>query len=304
MAPPNNGPWLSDININSSPCLESNYLRPATLDSLENGSSRKRKPDPAVQNTNKSAKKPRERRKEAQLVIQKEIEELDALEKENKELDDEETALKAKLQDMRNVYMDFIKKGQIVFIDDPSSTSSITSASSTMSDSSPVQQVPQMTTSYQTSGQTTPEFITPPPTPQDLVLTSMLENSIPSIYEHHIGYTEDPSSSAMHYVQIPVIQSMTSTLSPQWAAPPTPEDDVLLSPQHESTQLQNNLSLAMPSSHTEPASYEFSDLPTATNCQGLVDESILAAVEIDLDSINSIVIDAPLLSINDCDVIM
>merc|ERR1719500_1379920 len=148
--------------------------------------------------------------------------------------------------------MDFIKKGQIVFIDDPSSTSSITSASSTMSDSSPVQQVPQMTTSYQTSGQTTPEFITPPPTPQDLVLTSMLENSIPSICEHHIGYTEDPSSSAMHYVQIPVIQSMTSTLSPQWAAP-----------------------------------------PTATNCQGLVDESILAAVEIDLDSINSIVIDAP-----------
>merc|ERR1712242_337588 len=142
-----------------------------------------------------------------------------ALEKENKELEDEEMALKKRLQEMRNDYMNFIKNGQIVFVDNPtSSTSQTTSASPKLGESTPVPHFSQMRVQYQTSRQVTPESVTPqlattpPSTPEDY----MPECSIPSISEHSVGSPEDPSSSAVQCTQLPVIQCVPSAM-------PTPE---------------------------------------------------------------------------------
>jgi len=178
MAPPNNASCISDLGAT--------FL-------TEMGSPKKRKADPEIQNNNENAKRKRKNKKDTQMEIQKEIEDLAALEKENKELEDEETALKKRLQEMRNDYMNFIKNGQIVFVDNPTSAAS------------------QLTT-------------TPVSYPPD----SMLESSMPIISGHNVGYSED-SSSAVQCIQLPVIQCAPTAM--QRAAPPTPENDVSMSPQ-------------------------------------------------------------------------
>ena len=112
---------------------------------------------------------------------------------------------------------------------------------------------------------------TPPSTPQD----SMLESSISSISEHSVGNSEDSSSTAVQWLQLPVIQCAPTAM--QWAAPPTPENDVFMSPQpHPSVAIENVSNGAI----------------SATSCQTLVStESFYVTVEnIDLDSINSVVI--------------
>jgi len=236
MAPPNNASCLSDLNLNTASCLI-----PATLDNLEipgnnMGSPNKRKPDPAIQTCNKSAKRAKKSKKDIQMTIRMEIEELDALEKENKELEEEEMGLKKKLQDMRDVYMDFIKNGQIVFVENPPSASSTTTSSPKLKESLHLAHFPQLTAQYQTGGQVIPEsathdIATPPTTPEELVFDSMLENSIPSISVHSTGYSEDPSSSAVQYYEVPVIQCTTDSISRQWVAPPTPENGVFMTAQ-------------------------------------------------------------------------
>jgi len=95
MAPPNNASCISDLNLNTASCFGSSYLtedlRPATLDNaVEMASSKKRKSGPEIQNNNKSVKRMRKSKKDIQMTIQMEIEEVNALEKENKALEDEE----------------------------------------------------------------------------------------------------------------------------------------------------------------------------------------------------------------------
>jgi len=264
MAPPNNASCISDLGAS--------FL-------TKMGSLKKRKPDPEIQNNNKGVKRIRKKKKDTQKEIQKEIEDLAALEKENKELEDEETALKKRLQEMRNDYMNFIKNGQIVFVDNPTSTSQITSASPKLGESTPVPHFSQVTAQYQTRGteyatheSVSPQLATTPPsTPQDC----MLECSNPSISEHSVGCSEDSSSSAVQCIQLPVIQC--APIAMQWVAPPTPENDVFMSPQPPPSVSVENVS-------NGPFS--------ATSCQTLVStESFYVTVEnIDLDSINSVVI--------------
>jgi len=269
MAPPNNAPCISDLNLNTaSSSLGSTYLpevlRPATLDSPqfaeEMGSPKKRKPE--IQNNEKSAKRTKKSKKDTQMEIQMEIEEVKALEKENKELEDEEMALKKRLQEMRDAYMGFIKNGQILFVDNPTSTSSTVSASSKLEETSPVANVSQTKAQYQTIGQITPGFATPPSNSQDVVYDSMSENS--RIYGHDVGYSTDPSPPVVQCLQLPVIQCT----SQEWAAPPTPHDDVSMSPQPGPVL-------------AESISNDIQSLPTSWE-QDLV--------TVDLDSINSIVI--------------
>jgi len=271
MAPPNNASCTSDLNLNTTSCLGASFL-------TEMGSPKKRKPDPEIQNNNKGVKRIRKSKKDTQMADQKEIEDLAALEKENKELENEEMALKKRLQEMRNDYMNFIKNGQIVFVDNPtSSTSQTTSASPKLRESSHVPLSSQVTAQYQTSRQVTAESVTPQltTTPASTPQDSMLESSIPSISEHSVGCSEDPSSSAVQCIQLPVIQCAPSAM--KWAEPPTPENDVFMSPQpHPSVAVEN-----------------VSNGPlSATSCQNLVStESFYVIVEnIDLDSINSVVI--------------
>ena len=276
MAPPNNASCLSDLNLNTAPSLGSSYLtevlRPATLDcpqiDIEMGSPKKRKAGPEIQ---KSAKRIRKSKKDLQRTIQMEIEEVIALEKENKELEDEEMKLKKMLQEMRNVYMDFIKNGQIIFVENPTSSTPTTSASSKLEESSPVANFSQMTAQCQTIGQITPGPATPPSTSQDVVFDSMSANSIPSIYEHDVGYTKDPSPPAVQCLQLPVIQRTSDLVSSQWAAPPTPENDVSKSP------------LPGPFLAMEPVS---NDPSLTTSWQ----QTLFTVENIDLDSINSLVI--------------
>ena len=276
MAPPNNASCLSDLNLNTAPSLGSSYLtevlRPATLDcpqiDIEMGSPKKRKASPEIQ---KSAKRIRKSKKDLQITIQMEIEEVNALEKENKELEDEEMKLKKMLQEMRNVYMDFIKNGQIIFVENPTSSTPTTSASSKLEDSSSVANFSQMTAQCQTIGQITPGPATPPSTSQDVVFDSMSANSIPSIYEHDVGYTKDPSPPAVQCLQLPVIQRTSDLVSSQWAAPPTPENDVSKSP------------LPGPFLAMEPVS---NDPSLTTSWQ----QTLFTVENIDLDSINSLVI--------------
>jgi hypothetical protein len=256
MAPPNNASCISDHNLNTATSLGSSYLtqvlRPATLDSIqiavEMGSPKKRKPDPEIQNNDKSAKRMRKSKKDTQMIIQMEIEEVNALERENKELEEEEMKQKKVLQEMRNVYMDFIKNGQIVFVDNPTPTSRTTSASSQLGETSPVANLSQMTAQHQTIGQITPVAVTPPSTPQDVVFDSMSANSIPSMYGHDVGYSNDPSSSAVQCLHLPVIQCTSN----QWATPPSPENNVPMSPQPgpflAMESVSNDISSQMPTS--------------------------------------------------------
>jgi len=280
MAPPNNASCISDLNVNNTAsCLGSSYLtevlRPATLDSpqisVEMGSPKKRKLE--SQNNNKSVKRIRKSKKDLQMTIQMEIEEVNALEKENKALEDEEMKLKKMLQEMRNVYMGFIKNGQIVFVENPTSTSPAASASK-WEESAPTANVSQMTTQYQTTGQFTTKSITPgpatpPSTSQDVVFDSMSANSIPSIYGQDVGYSEDLSSSAAQFVRLPVIHYSSDPECPQWAALPTPENDVSKSP--------------LPFLAMEPVP---NDPSMATSLQ----ETLVTVENIDLDSINFVLL--------------
>lgn len=268
MAPPNSGTCFTELNPNTDSSLGSSYLpevlKHSTSDSpqfaAEMGSPKKRKSE--IQNKSVKRKSKKDIQKE---IIQMEIEEVNALEKENKALEEEEVTLKKRLQEMRSVYMDFIKNGQIVFVDKPTSTSPIASASLPMANFSqtPVQ--------YRTVGQITPGFATPPSTSQDVVFDSMSAN--PSIYGHNVGHSKDPSSPPVQCLQLPVIQCTSDFVSPQqWPAPLTPESDVSISPQPDPF-------LAM-----EPVS---NDLPSvSTGWQ----QAIVTVENIDLDSINACVI--------------
>merc|ERR1719234_1117545 len=79
---------LGIVPSNNASCI-SNLGASSFL--TEMGSPKKRKPDPVIQNNSKSAKRVRKSKEDTQKETQKEIEDLAALEKENKELEDEET---------------------------------------------------------------------------------------------------------------------------------------------------------------------------------------------------------------------
>ena len=90
------------------------------------GPSHKRKVGPNSQNEAKATKKRRQIKEDTQrLVVQREIEDVVALERENMELENEEMSLKQRLEHMQNTYLGFIEKGQIVFIENPTSAKSL-----------------------------------------------------------------------------------------------------------------------------------------------------------------------------------
>ena len=90
------------------------------------GPSQKRKAGPKSQNEAKATKKRRQIKEDTQrLVVQREIEDVVALERENMDLENEEMTLKQRLEHMQNTYLGFIEKGQIVFIENPTSAKSL-----------------------------------------------------------------------------------------------------------------------------------------------------------------------------------
>ena len=90
------------------------------------GPSQKRKAGPKSQNEAKATKKRRQIKEDTQrLVVQREIEDVVALERENMDLKNEEMTLKQRLEHMQNTYLGFIEKGQIVFIENPTSAKSL-----------------------------------------------------------------------------------------------------------------------------------------------------------------------------------
>ena len=90
------------------------------------GPSHKRKADPKSQNEAKATKKRRQIKEDTQrIVVQREIEDVLALERENMDLENEEMTLKQRLEHMQNTYLGFIEKGQIVFIENPTSAKSL-----------------------------------------------------------------------------------------------------------------------------------------------------------------------------------
>ena len=90
------------------------------------GPSHKRKDGPKSQNEAKATKKRRQIKEDTQrLVVQREIEDVVALERENMDLENEEMSLKQRLEHMQNTYLGFIEKGQIVFIENPTSAKSL-----------------------------------------------------------------------------------------------------------------------------------------------------------------------------------
>ena len=90
------------------------------------GPSQKRKAGPKSQNEAKATKKRRQIKEDTQrIVVQREIEDVVALERENMDLENEEMTLKQRLEHMQNTYLGFIEKGQIVFIENPTSAKSL-----------------------------------------------------------------------------------------------------------------------------------------------------------------------------------
>ena len=88
--------------------------------------SQKRKAGPKSQNEAKATKKRRQIKEDTQrIVVQREIEDVVALERENMDLENEEMTLKQRLEHMQNTYLGFIENGQIVFIENPTSTKSL-----------------------------------------------------------------------------------------------------------------------------------------------------------------------------------
>jgi len=212
---------LQDTQTMPMPNGESGHYSPTTLQELElencQAPSRKRKPGPKSQNGEKSPKKSRKSTKEEkQLLIQKEIEELSALEKENQDLANEEMALKQKLHDMQKTYLEYIKNKQIIYVENPTSTTSLplSPVSSNDGESSPMRlpaPAAWSPTSRGTSLLPTPDT-TPPSSPQDVVITSTPTSC-----------DVTPCLPDELFLPVPVIQHSTSNLPTEWAAPHSQE---------------------------------------------------------------------------------
>jgi len=90
-------------------------LLPTTLGGGVRQAGRKRKTDP---DNPENAKKCRGYREQQKKAVQGEKDDLESLEKENRELIKEETALKNQLERMRETYLGFINEGRLVWQDD------------------------------------------------------------------------------------------------------------------------------------------------------------------------------------------
>jgi len=88
--------------------------------------SHKKKAGQKSQSEAKATKKRRQIKEGTQrIVVQTEIEDVVALERENMDLENEEMTLKQRLEHMQNTCLGFIEKGQIVFIKNPTSVKSL-----------------------------------------------------------------------------------------------------------------------------------------------------------------------------------
>jgi len=275
---------------------ESGHFSPTTLQELElencQAPSRKRKPGPKSQNGVKSPKKSRKSSKEEkQLLIQKEIEELSALEKENQDLANEEMALKQKLHDMQKTYLEYIKNKQIIYVESPTSTTSLPlspvssndGGASPMSLPAPAAWAP---TSRGTSLLPTPDT-TPPSSPHDVVVTSAPTPSC----------DVTPCLSDELFIPVPVIQHSASNLPTEWAAPHSQERSACFQDQAFVTSFTSDsgnswqnyvpiVSTSFPS--TSPQTLE---LPSG-------DGTSLATLEIiDLNSISSFVVNNDIVNV-------
>jgi len=273
---------LQDIQM---PNGEPGHYSPTTLQELEldniQAPSRKRKPGPKSQNGEKARKKSIKTSRELkQLVIQKEIEDLAALEEENQELTKEETALKKKLKDMQDTYLEYIRNKQIIYVGNPTSTTSLPlSPVSSNDEEASLMRLPAPAawppTSQGTSLLPTPDT-TPPSSPQDVVV-----NSTPTSCD------VNPCLADGLFVPVPVIQHSTSNLPTEWAVPHLQEGNACSQDQAFVTSftldsgdsLQNDVQMvSTPFSSTSPQTLE---LPSG-------DGTSLATIEIIDLNLNSI----------------
>ena len=274
---------------------ESGQFSPTTLQELElencQAPSRKRKPGPKSQNGVKSPKKSRKiSKEEKQLLIQKEIEELSALEKENQDLANEEMALKQKLHDMQKTYLEYIKNRQIIFVESPTSTTSLplSPVSSNDGESSPMRlpaPAAWSPTSRGTSLLPTPDT-TPPSSPQDVVITSTPTSC-----------DVTPCLPDELFLPVPVIQHSTSNLSTEWAAPHSQEGNACFQDQAFVTSSTSDSGnpwqnyVPMVSTSFLSISPQTQDLPSG-------DGTSLATIEIiDLNSISSFVVNNDIVNV-------
>jgi len=284
---------LQDTQTMPMPNGESGHYSPTTLQELElencQAPSRKRKPGPKSQNGEKSPKKSRKSTKEEkQLLIQKEIEELSALEKENHDLANEEMALKQKLHDMQKTYLEYIKNKQIIYVENPTSPTSLplSPVSSNDGESSPMR-LPAPAAwappSRGTSLLPTPDT-TPPSSPEDVLIT----------------FAPTPTSCDVTpclpdelFLPVPVIQHSTSNLPTEWAVPHLQEgtacsqDQALITSfvPNSGNSCQDYVQMDVVSTPFPSTSPQTQELPSG-------DGTSLATLEIiDLNSINSYVVD-------------
>ena len=290
---------LQDTQTMPMPNGESGHFSPTTLQELElencQAPSRKRKPGPKSQNGEKSPKKSRKSTKEEkQLLIQKEIEELSALEKENQDLANEEMALKQKLHDMQKTYLEYIKNRQIIFVESPTSTTSLplSPVSSNDGESSPMRlPVPAAwaPTSRGTSLLPTPDA-TPPSSPQD-VLVSV--TSTPTSTSCDVN----PCLPDELFLPVPVIQHSTSNLSTEWAAPHSQEGNAC--PQDQAFVTSSTSDSGNPWQNYVPmVSTSFLSISPQTQDLPSGDGTSLATIEIiDLNSISSFVVNNDIVNV-------
>jgi len=281
---------LQDIQM---PNGEPGHYSPTTLQELEldncQAPSRKRKPGPKSRKGVNSPKKSRKSSKEEkQQLIQREIEELSALEKENQDLANEEMELKQKLQDMQNTYLEFIRNKQIVYVENPTSTTSLplSPVSSNDGGASPMRlpaPAAWAPTSRGTSLLPTPDT-TPPSSPQDVVVNSTQAQTSCEV---------NPCLPDELFIPVPVIQNSASNLPTEWAAPHSQEGNAC-------PQDQAFITSFLPYSGNSWHSYVQMDLVStpfpSTSPQTLElpsgDGTSLATIEIiDLPPINSFVVD-------------
>ena len=277
---------LQDIQM---PNGEPGHYSPTTLQELEldncQAPSRKRKPGPKSRKGVNSPKKSRKSSKEEkQQLIQREIEELSALEKENQELANEEMELKQKLQDMQNTYLDFIRNKHIVYVgsdENPTSTTSLplSPVSSNDGGASPMRlpaPAAWAPTSRGTSLLPTPDT-TPPSSPQDVVVNSTQAQTSCDV---------DPCLPDELFIPVPFIQQSTSNLPTEWAVPHLQEETACPQDQALITSFVPNSgnSWQMVSTSFLSTSPQSLELPSG-------DGTSLATLEIiDLNSISSFVV--------------
>ena len=277
---------LQDMQM---PNGESGHYSPTTLHELEldncQAPSRKRKPGLKSRYGVNSPKKSRKSSKEEkQQLIQREIEELTALEKENQELANEEMELKQKLQDMQNTYLEYIRNKQIVYVgsgENPTSTTSLplSPVSSNDGGASPMRlpaQAEWAPTNRGTSLLPTPDT-TPPSSPQDVVVTSTQAQTSCDV---------DPYLPDELFIPVPVIQHSTSNLPTEWAVPHLQEETACPQDQAFITSFVSNSgnSWQMVSTSFLSTSPQTPELPSG-------DGTSLATLEIiDLNSISSFVV--------------